>query len=57
MEHSAKIRKIKELKGVAQKVVAIRLGMSQVAYSRLGEDEKLLIFDKFYLFLVENKKT
>jgi len=46
MEISAKIRKIRELKGISQENVATRLGISQAAYSRLEKDDKLLTFDK-----------
>ena len=46
MELSAKIRKIRELKGISQEHIAARLGMSQAAYSRLEKDDKQLTFDK-----------
>jgi transcriptional regulator with XRE-family HTH domain len=46
MELSAKIRKIRELKGISQEHIVARLGMSQAAYSRLEKDDKQLTFDK-----------
>ena len=46
MELSTKIRKIRELKGISQENVAVQLGISQAAYSRMEKDDKSLTFDK-----------